>query len=337
MARLAVGAGIGLATRLVWQVAPKSAAAVRPHRTLSQLAASHDGAGVGIVVNCGAGPAVGRPVGMPGAVLRAALPAATVVELVDGEVLVEVLGRLADGGCRAIGVAGGDGSINAAAGVAIERGLPLVAVPAGTLNHLARDLGVETVDDAVDALRAGQASVIDVGWVAGRPFLNTASFGSYVELVDAREELEGRIGKWPAMVVALARVLRRGTPVEVELDGELRSLWLVFVGNCRYLPDGMAPTWRERLDDGQLDVRVVDASHPFCRTRLLLAALTGTLRRTRVFETWQTTGLRVRSADGPLRLARDGETFDGAADFEITKDGTHLAVFTPHRPRGPGP
>jgi undecaprenyl-diphosphatase len=334
--RMAAGAGIGLATRLVWQVAPKSPAAVRPHRTVSHLAASPDGAGVGIVVNRGAGPPVGRPGDLPGAALRAALPAATVVELGDGEALVEALGRLADGGCRAIGVAGGDGSINAAAGVAIERGLPLVAVPAGTLNHLARDLGVETVDDAVDGLRAGQASVIDVGWVAGRPFLNTASFGSYVELVDAREELEGRIGTWPAMAVALARVLRRATPVEVELDGEPRSLWLVFVGNCRYQPDGMAPTWRERLDDGQLDVRVVDASHPFCRTRLLLAALTGTLRRTRVFETWQTTGLRVRSADGPLRLARDGETFDGAAEFEITKDGARLAVYTPRRPTGPG-
>ena len=336
VARLAAGAGIGLATRLVWQVAPKSPATVRPRRTVSHVAASHDGAGVGIVVNRGAGPPVGRPGDLPGAALRAALPAATVVELGDGEVLVAVLGRLADDGCRAIGVAGGDGSINAAAGVAIVRGLPLVAVPAGTLNHLARDLGVETVDDAIDGLRAGQASVIDVGWVAGRPFLNTASFGSYVELVDAREELEGRIGKWPAMAVALARVLRRATPVEVELDGEPRSLWLVFVGNCRYQPDGMAPTWRERLDDGQLDVRVVDASHPFCRTRLLLAALTGTLRRTRVFETWQTTGLRVRSADGPLRLARDGETFDGAAEFEITKDGARLAVYTPRRPTGPG-
>jgi undecaprenyl-diphosphatase len=205
-------------------------------------------------------------------------------------------------------------------------------VPAGTLNHLARDLGVQTVDDTIDAVRNGHTSEIDVGWIAGRPFLNTASFGSYVELVDARERLEGRIGKWPALAVALVRVLRHGTPVEVEIDGEPRSLWLVFVGNCRYLPDGMAPTWRERLDDGQIDVRLVDASHPFCRTRLIVAALTGTLRRSRVFETWQTTSVQVRSSDGPLRLARDGETFDGAETFEIAKDGTRLAVFTPRLP-----
>ena len=61
----------------------------------------------------------------------------------------------------------------------------------------------------------------------------------------------------------------------------------------------------------------------------LLAALTGTLRRSRVFETWQTTTVHVRSAGGPLRLARDGETFDGAEEFEVTKNGARLAVFTP--------
>jgi undecaprenyl-diphosphatase len=136
--------------------------------------------------------------------------------------------------------------------------------------------------------------------------------------------------------VALVRVLRHGASIEVDLDGERRSLWLVFVGNCRYHPEGMAPTWRERLDDGQLDVRIVDASHPFCRTRLVLAALTGTLRRSRVFQTWQTTTLHVRSTAGPLRLARDGETFDGADDFEVTKNGARLAVYTP-RPRAATP
>jgi undecaprenyl-diphosphatase len=329
--RLLAGVAIGVATRFVWPVAPKSPAAVAPMRTWTDLAPSDDGTGVAIVVNPGAGSGAIGPAAPPTQALRDGLPGATVVELAEGDDLTAVLGRFARGGCAAIGVAGGDGSINAAAAVALEHRLPLVVVPAGTLNHLARDLGVETVDDAIEAVRRGDAAEIDVGWIAGRPFLNTASFGSYVELVDAREDLESRIGKWPALGVALARVLRHGTPIEVALDGDPRQLWIVFVGNCRYLPEGMAPTWRERLDDGQLDVRVVDASHPFCRTRLVAAALTGTLRRSRVFETWLTTSLHVKSTDGPVRLARDGETFDGVDEFDIGKNGRRLAVFTPHR------
>jgi hypothetical protein len=80
-------------------------------------------------------------------------------------------------------------------------------------------------------------------------------------------------------------------------------------------------------------VRVVDAGHRFGRTRLAMAAATGTLRRSRVFETWATTALRIRSADGPLRLARDGETFDGDDVFDIAKGGERLAVFTPDQGR----
>jgi diacylglycerol kinase family enzyme len=344
--QVAVGATVALATRAVWPVAPKRPAEVAPHRTWSGLDPSPDGAGIGLVVNLGAGSGgSASPSPRPGAgvadMLRAELPEATIVVLDDPSALEDELERIARSEApsgsrlRALGIAGGDGSINTAAAVALRHGLPLVVVPAGTLNHLARDLGVETVGDAVEAVRRGTALEIDVARIAGRPFLNTASVGSYVEIVDAREELEGRIGKWPALLVALARVLRRGEPVVVELDGRRQRLWAVFVGNCRYQPDGMAPTWRERLDDGQLDVRVADAAHPFGRTRLVLAVATGRLHRSRVFRTWRTTGVRVRSADGPLRLARDGETFDGTEDFDIVKSGDRLAVYAP-RPAQPG-
>jgi diacylglycerol kinase family enzyme len=334
--QVAAGIGIALATRLVWSVAPKRAAAVAPHRTWSGLDPSADGEGIGVVVNAGAGS--GRVGGSDVAdVIRKELPGAAVVVLDDPPRLADELERMAGSGMRAIGVAGGDGSINTAAGVALRLRLPLLVVPAGTLNHLARDLGVETVDDAIEAVRLGTAVEIDVARIAGRPFLNTASFGSYVEIVDAREGLEGRIGKWPALVVAVARVLRRGRPVEVEIDGERRRVWAAFVGNCHYQPDGMAPTWRERFDDGQLDVRIADASHPFSKTRLVLATMTGRLHRSPAFQSWRTTSLRVRSADGPLRLASDGETFDGADSFDIAKNGDRVAIYAPRPPDPPGP
>jgi undecaprenyl-diphosphatase len=96
----------------------------------------------------------------------------------------------------------------------------------------------------------------------------------------------------------------------------------------------MAPTWRDRLDDGRLDVRVADAGHPFSRTRLVAAAVTGRLHRSPVLRTWSATTLRVRSLDGPLRLARDGETFDGDVEFEVTKSAERLAIYAP-RPAEP--
>ncbi len=229
----------------------------------------------------------------------------------------------------AIGVAGGDGSINAGATVAADHDKPLMAIPAGTLNHLARDLGLISLEGAVEAVRQGQTVAVDLAAIDGRTFLNTASFGSYVDLVDARERLESTIGKWPAVVVALWGVLRHAEPVDVELDGRRRSVWMAFIGNCRYQPNGFSPSWRPRLDDGQLDIRVVNGAHPWSRARLGLALLTGTLGRCRVYEQWAATELRVRSLEGPLRLARDGETFDGAPEFTVCKQG-QLAVYVPY-------
>jgi undecaprenyl-diphosphatase len=235
--------------------------------------------------------------------------------------------REAARGATALGVAGGDGTVNAAAGVALERGLPLLVVPAGTLNHFARDAGLDTVEDAIEAVRNGTLIEVDVAEIAGEPFLNTASFGAYVDLVDAREQLEHRVGKWPAVVVALVRVLRRSDPVTVEIEGRRREIWIAFIGNCRYRPAGFAPSWRDRLDDGTLDVRIVEAGHPLARTRLVLSVLSGTLARSAVYKAWTTDKLVVRSLDGKLRLARDGETFDGSDEIVVRKCEQRLEVF----------
>lgn len=261
--------------------------------------------------------------------IREHLPSALVVELEDGADLETVLREAADG-ALALGIAGGDGSVNSAAGIAYERGVPLMVIPAGTLNHLARDLGLHSAEQAVAAVRNGDLVAMDVGEIDGKLFLNTASFGSYTELVDTRESLEDRIGKWPAMVVALGRVLRHARPPVAEMDGTRQRVWMIFVGNCRYHPHGFAPTWRERLDDGLLDVRIVSAQHPGSRSRLLFAVLTGRLSRCRAYEERTVTELRVRSLDGRSRLARDGETFDGSADFTVTKRSEPLMVYVPH-------
>ncbi|MGH3780413.1 MAG: diacylglycerol kinase family protein [Pseudonocardiaceae bacterium] len=61
---------------------------------------------------------------------------------------------------RALGVAGGDGTVAAVAAVAAGRGLPLVVVPAGTLNHFARDVGVPELSDAVKAVHDGSVVAV---------------------------------------------------------------------------------------------------------------------------------------------------------------------------------
>jgi undecaprenyl-diphosphatase len=287
---------------------------------------SPDGAGVRIVVNPSSGPAWSSS---PTEALRGALPGADVHELDPDDELSDLL---CDDELVAIGAAGGDGTLAAVATIAAERDLPFVAVPAGTLNHLARDLGLESVDDAVAAVRAGTAAHMDLGVAGDRCFVNTLTFGGYAQVVDARERLEGRIGKWPALLVALVRELPGMEPLRIELDGRPMRVWLAWIGNCRYDPSGFGPSWRERLDDGLLDVRVVNGARRFSRTRFVVDVLTGRLRQCPVYEELVTDSLTVRSLDGPLRLAADGETYDAEEELRVGKRPRALRVAVPPEP-----
>lgn len=326
VAGAALGASVALATRSFWPVVPSEPVEAH-HLTRVDIDARPRGAGVTVVVNEAAGSALAGSVTQA---LRRSLPEAHVdqIELTDGHELDEALQAAIERG-EVIGISGGDGSINAAAQVAIDHKRPLMIVPGGTLNHLARDIGVNETDEAVQALQNGDAIAVDVATIDGKPFLNTASAGAYTELVDAREKLESKIGKWPAVVVALLRVLRHGEPIDVEIDGDARKIWMIFIGNCRYHPSGFAPAWRERLDDGRLDVRLVDASSPWARTRLILSVLTGRLGRSRIYEQRIATDLKIVSLQGPLRLARDGETFDGSQELTVEKLAEPLVVYAP--------
>jgi diacylglycerol kinase family enzyme/membrane-associated phospholipid phosphatase len=320
-----LGAGIAFATRRFWPVPPEGIPEVELQWMSDYAEASTDGAGLTVVVN----DESGSPLSVDHAdAIESRLPQARVVRIEDASQLREALEEAAESS-HAIGVCGGDGSVNVAAAVALDHQKPLLVIPGGTLNHLAHAIGVEDVDASIKAVRKGEVVGIDVATIDDHPFVNTASFGSYVELVDARERLEGRIGKWPAVAFALGHVLMNSEPIDVELDGKRARIWMAFVGNCRYHPSGFAPSWREKLDDEMLDVRYVDAAAPFARFRLLLAVLTGRLGRSRVYKQQLVKSVHVRSLEGPLRLARDGETFQGSEDFVIEKMPKRLGVYAP--------
>jgi undecaprenyl-diphosphatase len=137
------------------------------------------------------------------------------------------------------------------------------------------------------------------------------------------------MGKWPALLVALVRELPRMEPLHVEIDGRPMRVWLAWIGNCRYDPPGFGPVWRSNLDDGLLDLRLVNGARRFSRTRFLVDVLTGRLPQCPVYEECTVGSVKIRSFDGPLRLAADGETFDGPEELEVTKRRRALQVTVP--------
>jgi diacylglycerol kinase family enzyme/membrane-associated phospholipid phosphatase len=341
----AIGAGIALSTRRWWPVRMTDEARARPHGNAPVLP---DGAGLVLVANQRSGDPGYDPVGE----IAKELPAATVLPAAPGVDLLEqleaALAAAAAGGtgpARAIGVAGGDGTVAAAAAVAGRRGLPLVVVPTGTLNHFARDVGVYDLQEAVDATQAGEAVAVDLGVVeihSGdqpsrlRYFINTASLGGYSDLVLLREKWERKWGKWPAFTVALVASLRHARPLRVKLDGKEQKLWLLFVGNGPYHPRGMVPAWRGRLDSRLLDIRYLRADRRFSRARAIIALMLGALQHTRTYVQREAPSLDVELIGQHASLATDGEVCDEAGRFIFRVAERPIAVYRRDEENWPG-
>jgi undecaprenyl-diphosphatase len=322
LAGAALGVGAAFAVRAMvptrGQVAP-------PARPRAEVPALPDGEGLVLVANTGAGSAERVRA------LRDALPRAEVVECEPGDVPAEL--EKAATRARVLGVCGGDGTVNAAAGVALRSGLPLAVLPGGTLNHFAYDLGIEDVRDLARALRAGDAVRVDVGRYSCGPkhgvFLNTCSVGVYPELVRERERWSHRIGGWPAGVLAALRVLRADRhPLEAEVRGRTHPLWLLFAGNGTYHRMGLAPGRRLDMADGQLDVRVVHGGRRPA-VRLLAAALAGPLTRSPAHAAVQVGRLRLDHVAPGTLLAYDGEVTEVEGRVTLEKLPEALTVYRP--------
>lgn len=330
VAGAALGAAMAALTRRWWPVRAGDEARARPVGSVPALPA---GEGLLMLVNQHAGD----PRHDPLAEVTAALPRAEILTVQRGRridrQLENVLARAGDE-VRAVGVSGGDGSVGAVAAVALRHGLPLVVAPTGTLNHFARDVGVYDLLEVADATRAGEAVAVDIGLVEVHPhvgdddavvrtrtFLNTASIGSYPELVALREQWQPRWGKWPAFVAALLVVLRRTERVQAHFLGEWRTVWFLFVGNGPYHPRGMVPAWRPTLDSGLLDVRWMRADVRCSRLRVAAALILGALGHSRVYEQREVTELDV-DLHVPGMLATDGEVVEtgGRYTFRVAPD-----------------
>jgi diacylglycerol kinase family enzyme len=143
------------------------------------------------------------------------------VRLTPPEKLTPALRRAVSAGQPRVLIAGGDGTIASAASVLAGTSTALSVLPAGTLNHFARDYGIPIdLEEALQVAERGRARRADVGYVNDQLFLNTSSVGAYVRFVETRDRLERHLGYWTASVLAGLSILRGLHPTRVTLDAE---------------------------------------------------------------------------------------------------------------------
>jgi len=288
-----------------------------------------DGAGLVVVVNPAAGSGTGERVI---AQVRRELPNAKIIQLASNDNIEEVL-RAAAERAEVLGIGGGDGTVACAAAVAVDTGRPLAVFPAGTFNHFAKDIGCEDVGTTIRAIREGSVFCVDLMCFNDtRMIINTSSIGAYPTFVRARERLEQKIGKPPAAAYAMLRTLRNEKPVRIRFDNKTLQTSLFFLGNSTYLPSGFAPAQRKRIDDGLIDVRILETGRPFSKIRVMTAMMAGRLVRSRLYHEEHVPEFSFRCLDGPTAIAFDGEVDGLHENASYSVRYRALAVFCP-RPR----
>jgi diacylglycerol kinase family enzyme len=240
-----------------------------------------------------------------------------------------------EGGAESLAVAGGDGSAAAVAGVAVERELPLVIVPMGTLNHFARDLGLDLAHPlrALDAFFTGHERRVDVGRINGRLFINNVSLGVYAQMLGDPGYRQDKLRVAQTKLQAdffdpeLRRALRITPPDEAPLEGVVAMV----VSNNPY----EFARWdrlgqRHRLDTGMLQVSVLDAS-ALEKFEGLLAGTTllGAAKVRPPFHHWTSERLEIGVFGERVPAGVDGELITFEAPLRFSVDPGALRVLVP--------
>ena len=183
-------------------------------------------------------------------------------------------------GVSAVVALGGDGTVNEVVNGLAGSAVPLGIIPVGTANDFARQAGIpDDPDHAMDVILQRKPVRIDTGELNGRRFLNVSSGGVGAEATaetppDAKESL-GPL----AYAITGVRKLADLRPLSCHFTGpdfDVQCRCLMFaVGNARVTGGGTRVTPRAHLDDGLLDVCIVEARPRTDFARLLLRVRRG--------------------------------------------------------------
>lgn len=285
-----------------------------------------------VIVNQGGGSAGDDARERVAAALEAVGVKATII-LADGGECVDRAAALVKDGAPVVVAAGGDGTMSAVAGALAGSKTAMGILPLGTLNHLARDLGIPfDLAEAAAVLAAGHLRCIDVGELNGRIFVNNSAIGLYPLMVLDREGQQKRLGrsKRLALLVAAARTLLRFRHQRLMLKADegqtVVDTPLLFVGNNDYEVTLPAAGKRAALDDGTLCVLVLRKPNRAGFLAAVLRAMIGRARPDDMIRLATEGRLRVDSAKSHLAVAVDGETLHlkPPLDYRIRKQALNV-------------
>lgn len=228
-------------------------------------------------------------------------------------------------------VAGGDGTIHAALPALVGAEVPLAILPVGSVNVLARELGLpRRLEAAIAVAREGRPRRIDLGLANGQPFALMAGIGFDAAVVHSvARPVKRLIGSF-AYVVRGLRLLAEcpRSRFVICADGcrvEAQA-WQAVVANAASYTYGwqLAPA---RIDDGWLDLCLFHSHSAAQRMGQVISTLRGRHATHPGVEHMRARRFRFE-CEPPAPLQLDGDPA-GASPVEVSLLHAALTVLVP--------
>ena len=281
-----------------------------------------------VILNANAGTA--NATGVTADALEALFKANGLRATIDADSERSLSKRIEDAlesGAPTIVAAGGDGTITALAAAMVGTERNLAILPLGTVNALAKDLGVPLdLPAAVAALASGISRKIDVGEVNGRVFLHKVVVGLIPGVAAGREHIRGRqntlakIGFLRYFFRRLARAKRLAVVIDPK-EGARRveRVQALAVASNAY-DEGMGQFFsRQSLDRGTLTLYVLKHLTTGDFLRLTTGMLFGHWKNDEALTMESVTSVTIDTRKPLIKVMFDGEveTLHAPLNFRI--------------------
>lgn len=185
----------------------------------------------------------------------------------------------------AFAVGGGDGTLNLAIEGLLQARKPMIVLPLGTANNLARNLSIPTdLEKACNISGGVRGEDVDVATVNGIYFLNVVGLGLSTKVNrHADPKIKQKFGVIAYMFYAV-KILMSMKALRITIKTEFKEYQLkalqVSVCNGRFYGSGMVASETASIQDQILDL-IATQAHKWWRAPFLIAALIKGTHRTK--------------------------------------------------------
>ncbi|MBD8490119.1 diacylglycerol kinase family lipid kinase [Echinicola sp. CAU 1574] len=229
---------------------------------------------------------------------------------------------------------GGDGTISEVASCLVGKEASLGIIPFGSGNGLASNLGIpKKLDMALKLIKKGKVQKIDVGQINDQFFFSNMGLGFDANLIQNFDKLKKRqlLGYIRASWETLKNFKNlQDITIASEEFNISTNPFLLFISNSNMLGYGFSLTPEAKLEDGLLDILVVEHLNKSRALLLGLLMLTGKHKSMKEVNYFQLKNLSISSRTSIPAIQKDGCQYKPKAQkLNISILPQQLSVIVP--------